>query len=846
MNQVSDTKGKPNHNLGIFRPPTRALNNGEFFLVRGHGSSTSKVFFIADGPHGEDLKTDYALTGYSGDLLRSFCKEQGLYLDDMWRTCLVKEPLPKVDDKEQHKLHTLVDTYSRFLIEEINSLQPNLLVPLGEASFNYLTNLNNIRKFRGSVLPLTGNFQIQKLNTKVLPILGPYPYLNQEYRLRYMTRIDFGKISRNMTDCQIPDNVYNIWVARSSSALRTFIERNYQKTLSTGGFLTFDIETFFQVPICISFCFDGFESVCVPIVDPSIDKDNRNLMIELIAKLLNSPIPKVNQNIKYDWKIMERWNFNVNNVVGDTMLGASSLYAEFPKNLGFLTSIYTDLPYFKDEGKEFDPDKSRRDRYYLYNAKDSLATSQIYTKQQEEIDELGVRFVYNSLIKCMPIYKKMEERGIRIDSQIQQKLLCQYQSLFHIQELKLRQLTGRQYFNPLSPKQCKELIFDELGYSKIRGMKTNDDGSPSTDEDSLDILAAYGDARKAPNTGPIILETIIAARKIHKVIEILELHTHPDGRFRCEFNLTGTENARTSAGKTTDQFIYLEDNKVRVINLGHSLQTIGKHGFSVDGVTYGKDLRSMFVPSPGMVFVENDLSGAEARVDAVLAGNFSILSIFDGPTGIHRLTGSWAYNCNPIEIKKNVLVDGIDRYHVAKQIRHSGERNIQPETLRVKFLPELSLRECTRLLKIFHEKQPEIKEVFHRDVIKALEATTHCLVCPNGRRRDFYDRCDNQKIRNEAISFLPQAIVSDQTKFEGIIPTYNQTKDWAWLLAEQHDGVLYETKKGREMELASIYKKNVETPIDFRMCSLIRDYQLIIPAEASIGDNWFEMKEVKL
>jgi uracil-DNA glycosylase family 4 len=817
------------------------VHEKENSMIAGHGNSKPLAFFIADAPQGDDLKSGYSLTGYSGNILTDYCREQGLHIDDFYRTCLVKEPLPKEgeDDKEKSKTRSLVLQYSSILMGEINTLQPNLLIPLGELSFNYLTSLNSIRKFRGSVLAPNGNFTIDKQNTKVLPILGPYPYLIQEYRLRPISRIDFGKIGAHLNDSPIPDNLYNIWVARSSAALRAFIERHYQSCIERGGFLTFDIETYFQIPICISLCFDGFESVTVPLVDVSIDRDNRTLMMELVAKLLASPIPKVNQNIKYDWKILERWNFSVKNVVGDTMLGASALYCEFPKNLGFLTSIYTDLPYFKDEGKEFDPDKGKRDRYYLYNAKDSLATSQIHTKQQIEIDELGVRYVYDSLLRCLPIYRKMEDRGIRIDKQQQLKLLCKYESLFHIQELKLRKLTGQQYFNPLSPKQCREMIFDELGYTKVKGMKTNKDGSPSTEEDSLDILSAYGTAKRAPSTGPMVLEAIIGARKIHKVIEILELHLHPDERFRCEFNLAGTENGRTSAGETTDQLIYLEDGKkVKVTNLGHSLQTIGKHGFAIDGTTYGQDMRSMFVPSYAMEFVEIDLSQAEARVDAVLAGNFDILSIFDGPIGIHRLTGSWAYNCKPEEIKKNALVDGVDRYHVAKQIRHSGERNIQAETLRVKFLPQLSLSECTRLLRVFHEKQPEIRQVFHRDVINAMNAPAHCLVAPNGRRREFYDRIDKHTY-NEGFSFLPQAIVSDQTKFEGIVPTFEETKTWAWLLTEQHDGVLYECKKGRGQELGSIYKNHVERAIDFRMCTLSRDFNLRIPCEVSIGENWY-------
>lgn len=811
-------------------------------MIRGHGNSKPKAIFIADSPVGQDLKEDYALIGYSGSLLGSFCKEQGLNLDDFWRTCLIKEPLSKDANTEE-----LVNKYKDVFLNEINELQPNLLIPLGEVSFNFLTGLSSIRKFRGSVLPLSGTFTVNRPNLKVLPILGPNPYLNQEYRLRYITRIDFGKIQKNLDESPIPDNVYNIWVARSSTALRAFLDRHYQPCIDRGGYLVFDIETFFQIPICISFCFDGFESVCIPLVDQSIDFDNRVLMMQLVARILQSPIPKVNQNIKYDQRIMERWGFPVNNITGDTMLAASTLYCEFPKSLGFLTSIYTDLPYFKDEGKSFDPDRTKRDRYYLYNAKDSLATSQIYRKQVDELVELGTQQVYNNLISVMPLYKRMEDRGIRIDEEARENLVAKYESHYRVEELKLRKLLNRDYVNALSPKQCREIIFEELGYNKSGSgwrIKTTQSGEPSTDEESLDLLRVYGEAKKAVSTGPYVLDAIIAARKFHKVIEVLELPLHPDQRFRCEFNLAGTENARSTAGETTDQFIYLEDKKIRITNLGHSLQTIGKHGFMVDGVTYGKDLRAMFVPSPGYSFVEIDLSGAEARVDRVLSGNFD-LEVFDSP-GIHKLTGSWVYDCRPDEIKKNILVDGVDRYHMSKTVRHAGERNMGPE--RMVMMTQRPLAECSRILLKFHMNEPNIKQVFHREIHNALDAPTRTLVAPNGRRRTFFDRIEKGTY-NEAISFLPQAIVSDQTKFCGILPTFSNPRfsGVAYLLAEQHDGTLAEVRKGRELEYAAAYKASIETPIDFRSCTLSRDYRLVIPAEVSISEeSWLDLKDVKI
>lgn len=825
-------------------------------MIKSHGSASPQAFFIADAAYGDDVKSEYAITGHSGNVLRDFCKEQNLNLDNFWRSCLIKEPLPlptvpkdKLEDMEAK----LIDKYGPLLIGEINDLKPHLLIPLGERSFRFLTNLSGIRKFRGSILPPSGRFSLSSENLKVLPILGPYPYLNQEYKLRVISRIDFGKIHKYLNNDPIPDKQFNIWVARSSESLRLFFDRHYGPTLERGGFLTFDIETFLQIPICISFCFDGVESVCVPLVDSSIDFDQRTLMMGLVDRILRSPIPKVNQNIKYDWKILERWGFKVNNVVGDTMLATSTLYCEFPKNLGFLTSIYTELPYFKDEGKQFDPDKSKRDRYYLYNAKDSLATSQIYKTQKLELRELGTQYVYDNLVKIMPIYRKMEDRGIRIDRSIQNQLLGKYESLFHIEEIKIRKLLNRDYFNPLSPKQCKEVIFNELGYERVRGMTESADGTLSTSEENLLLLSVFGEARKSPNFGPLVLSSIIAARKIHKVIEILELHLHPDERFRCDYNLAGTETGRTSAGETrtsagetTDQLIYFEDGRVKVINLGHSLQTIGKHGFMIGTETYGKDLRRMFVPSPGFTFVECDLSGAEARVDRILSGNFD-LEIFDNP-GIHKYTGSIIYDCPPSEIKKGTLVDGVDRYHMSKTTRHAAERNIKPD--RLVMMTQRPILECRAILNKLHEGEPNIRGVFHREIVKALDQPIPCLVAPNGRRRDFFDRI-TQQTYNEGISFLPQAIVSDQTKFHGIGKTYSEPGiyTWAALLAESHDSALSEVKKERAIEFGLLYKKNVESePIDFNNCTLRRNYKLTIPCEISVGDSWYEndMKEIVL
>lgn len=801
-------------------------------MIQGHGSTTPSIIFLADSPHGNDLTSNYALTGYQGKLIAQWCREAGIHPDDTWKTCLIKEEF-KLTDHQQgrktnwNKVHSLIGKYSSVLEDEVKNLNPYIIVPLGELGFNYLTDLNGIEKFRGSILT-TGKFLSPETKPyKVLPILGPYPYLYKNPRMEFITKsVDFKKLPQYLHRNPPPENTNNLWICRDPGNLRIFLNRQYP----SAKMLVFDIETWLGIPTCLSFCFDGYESVCVPILDSSISIDNRALMLDLVSKVLASDIPKVNQNIKYDWKKLESWGFKVNNVVGDTAAAASILYCEFPKNLGFLTSIYTEIPYFKDEGKEYDPTKHSRDRYYLYNAKDSLATYQIYQKQLEELEELGVKKVYEKVIQLMPLYKRMEECGVRVDDARRKDLILKYETLYRLEMIRLRTLTNNPDFNPASPKQCDELIFDILKFKKSRGVQ-------GSDEESLELLMA-GPPDKYGGTGKTILQHIINTRKIKKVLEILDLAVYPDGRFRCEFNTGGTETGRSSAGKTTDEYMVLTDEgkikrgtRGRLPQYGHSLQTIGKHGFFIEGVQYGKDVRSMYVPSRGYRFVEVDLSQAEARVDAVLSGNYKILEVFDGPVGIHRLTGSWIMDCKPEEIKKGTI-----EYHLAKTVRHAGERNMKAGRLMA--MTQEPIEKCEAVLTKFHHFQPEIREVFHKEIREALE-TRRSLIMPNGRRRDFFGRIDESAI-NEGISTIPQAVVADQTRFS-LIPTFEEC-NWARLLAEQHDGTLAEVPIGREEEYINVYKKNIEIPIDFRNCTLSRNFELLIPCEASIGDNWEVMK----
>ncbi|MGH7238450.1 MAG: uracil-DNA glycosylase family protein, partial [Candidatus Saccharimonadales bacterium] len=154
-------------------------------MIQGSGPSAPKAMFIADGPISTDFETNVALSGYSAKLLKECCDETGLYFNEFYRTALVKEKLPQITDYKRlsPEVNNLLNQYGPILTNEVQALSPHLLIPLGELSFQYLTGLKGIRKFRGSVMLADAARGFEK-PTKVMPILGPYPYLYQEHNLK--------------------------------------------------------------------------------------------------------------------------------------------------------------------------------------------------------------------------------------------------------------------------------------------------------------------------------------------------------------------------------------------------------------------------------------------------------------------------------------------------------------------------------------------------------------------------------------------------------------------------------------------------------------------------------------
>jgi DNA polymerase-1 len=398
------------------------------------------------------------------------------------------------------------------------------------------------------------------------------------------------------------------------------------------------------------------------------------------------------------------------------MLLAHTIYPELPKGLDFLNSIYTDLPYYKDEGKKFDPRIHSVERLLKYNARDALCTWQIWKCQQDDAEALKVKhFYFENVHPTFFIYKRMDQYGIRVDDTRRKTLLEKY--LPKQSEVNTTiNMIAEETVNPLSPAQVGKLVYDILKCPRKTHITPSGKTSYSTDEDTLENLYVDPTIDSGRKT---ILRYIIVARKLAKVIQFLRSPVSADGRMRTSYKLHGTETGRTSAGKSIEpHYIIDKKGKIQEIESGGSFQTIGKHGYEFGPERIGADLRSIFVSSPGYAFVEGDQGQAEDRIVCVLAEDWDGLAILNkkefrrNQFGLkddrHTLTAMMVLG-KPFE-----RITDDDRQNRGKKPRHAGNYNASPAMLAL--FTHLPYGECRKIMDRFHGENPKIRGVFHESI----------------------------------------------------------------------------------------------------------------------------------
>lgn len=331
--------------------------------IQPEGPIPCKIMLIGEAPGETEERLGRPFVGSSGSELDRMLSDAGLDRADcrLSNVLLTRPPDNKIEkflvpikeaSSESKALGPVrAGKYlaSPFLPEmerlrsEISSVNPNLIVALGNTALWATTGLSAISKYRGTVMK-------GKEGRKVLPTFHPAAVLRQ-WELRTQVVQDLLKASRQCEFPEIRRPAREIWIDPDLSDIRKWMELE----LPRATHLAVDVETRFKQITEIGFAASRHRALVIPFVRGFKDDYWPTLESELqahrlVSSILSSPTEKIFQNGMYDLQYIYRWGIRPYMGRGggeDTMLLHHALYPELPKGLGFLGSIYTDEPAWK-------------------------------------------------------------------------------------------------------------------------------------------------------------------------------------------------------------------------------------------------------------------------------------------------------------------------------------------------------------------------------------------------------------------------------------------------------------------------------------------------------------------
>jgi uracil-DNA glycosylase len=510
--------------------------------------ASAKLLIVGEHPERQDVFDNQTFSSYSegGRELDVCLSNTQLNRNECYLTNVIKDvdkPI-EVYFEEVKRGQTVIglnpnedaQTYMQELKTELEKSSCNVILAVGNIALYALTGRYGITKWRGSILESTlvpGKLVVGCVNPKTVD--------RGQFMNRRLITFDIQRCNTLVREGFHP-LANNIRIEPSYEEVLTFlttIERDSTKLID------YDLEVYNEEVSCISIATSQTEVMSIPFVCNGGDYFNPEQELEiwlLLARILEGRNREVRgQNLTFDSAFLFR-RFGIKipmfpTKIHDTMIAQRITMIDYPKGLDFITSIHTEIPYYKEDGKKWFKVGGAWQQLWQYNAMDSLSCAQAdpglqayLRKQQNEETYNRTRAVVGPLVYMM-------EHGIRVDMDGIKKKSAEL--LVEIEETKerLNQLVGTE-LNANSPKQVGEYFYNKLGYERPK--------KDPTDEKAMKRLKIKG----REEAGLILqVRQLVKLRSTYLAEEKFDLE--PDGsyRIRCSYDPVGTRFSRLSSSE---------------------------------------------------------------------------------------------------------------------------------------------------------------------------------------------------------------------------------------------------------------------------------------------------------
>lgn len=655
------------------------------------------------------------------------------------------------------------------LAQEIAMVRPNVIIALGNVAMWALTGKWGITSWRASLLQCDLDTGMEYA-PKVIPTYSPAMVMRQ-YSQRPVVVADLRRAKRHAEYSEMPVTEKAYTIRPTFDSAKRWLHLAVAALQAKPMVLSVDIETRAGHIACIGIAMSSTLAICIPLMCVEREEgywtedEEVDLMLHLKALLTHPNARVIGQNFLYDAQYFHRWLLFIPRLVRDTMIAQHVCFSNMQKSLDFQASMYCEnYVYWKDDGKEWNP-KMPEDQLWSYNCDDACITFEVDTAEQRNVDALGLREVHDFQQRLFwPVLETMN-RGVRPDTKLRGVFAATLVEEIAKRETWLNEVT-EQTFNIRSHPQMTDFFYRQLNFTPVLNRKTR---SPSCDDEALGKISA-----REPLIRPFVRK-ILELRSLGVFLStFVNAPLDTDGRIRCSFNIAGTDTYRFSSSKNA-------------FGSGLNLQNIPKGGDSSDSDLVLPNVRSLFIPDPGMTFFDIDLSSADLRIVVWEADEPELKAMLREGLDPYTEIAKEFYG-DPKITKKD------PRRQTFKSFAHGTNYLGTAKGLAERL--GLSVHDAERTQKWYFRRFPRI-EKWQKD-LKEQVAKRRMVQNVFGYRMYFFDRIEGT-IYNQAAAWIPQSTVGCLIN-RAYVNIYEKLRE-VQVLLQVHDSLAGQFPTEREAEL---------------------------------------------
>ncbi|HEX9827395.1 MAG TPA: DNA polymerase I [Flavobacteriaceae bacterium] len=611
-----------------------------------------------------------------------------------------------------------------------------------------------------------------------------------------------SKSTVNYSSRQTAETTPHLYQSVASGMATKLFIKNLMKQTS----VCFDTETTGIDPITaelvgIAFSWEVGKGFYLPF--PENRAEAQNLIEELRPFFEAKHIEKIGQNLKYDIKVLAKYNVQVKGKFFDTMLAHYLINPDMRHNMDVLAETYLNYTPIAIEtliGKTGKNQLSMRDvpleKITEYAVEDADITLQLKEHFQNELGEANTQILFDDIeIPLVRVLAAMELEGINLDADFLKGLSKILDGDIKTLEAKIYIEVGEE-FNIASPKQLGDILFEKL--KLIDKPKKTKTGQYATSEDILSYLAKDHE----------IIQHILDYRGLAKLkstyIDALPLQVEPlTGRVHTDYMQTVAATGRLASNNPNLQNIPIRTER-------------------------GREVRKAFIPrNDNFVLLSADYSQIELRIIAALSEEENMINAFKHGEDIHASTASKVFNVPLNEVTREQrsnaktvnfgIIYGVSAFGLSNQT-------------------DLSRGEAKDLIDTYYATYPRLRNFISAQVDFARENGYVQTVL--GRRRYLKDiNSRNAVVRGaaerNAVNAPIQGSAADIIKI-AMIHIHNKLEEGDYkskMLLQVHDELVFDVYKSELEPIKTLVKIEME-----------HAYKLSVPlvVDLGVGNNWLE------